>query len=152
MKERLTFSLCLIMSPSCGIYHANSEWVSVDGSIVLWMRDALKLIGCWYILQTVALNTDQLDAAGGYGSSGVPSVCGDSITISYGGKTAVATIQDECPTVRSTRILYRQRPTLTDRLSPSALTEVLIFPRDCFRTLPTKVLEFVSPPLMNLQV
>lgn len=43
--------------------------------------------------QTVALNSDQLNAAGGY-SSYPPSVCGRSISIQWGGKTISATIQD----------------------------------------------------------
>ena len=44
---------------------------------------------------TVAVNSGQLNAAGG----GYPNpLCGQTITISYGGKTTQATIQDECPT------------------------------------------------------
>ncbi|KAL7412180.1 hypothetical protein BDY24DRAFT_416366 [Mrakia frigida] len=54
---------------ACGIVHQNSEW-------------------------TVALNGEQLRSfGGGY----PPAACGKQITITYGGKTATATVQDECP-------------------------------------------------------
>lgn len=43
--------------------------------------------------QTVALNGDQLRSfGGGY----PPAACGKQITITYKGKTATATVQDEC--------------------------------------------------------
>lgn len=67
---RMTYYDTSVGLGSCGIWHAPSEY-------------------------TVALNSAQLaQYGGGYPSS----ACGKTITISYKGKTAQATIQDECPT------------------------------------------------------
>ena len=45
------------------------------------------------VFQTVALNGEQLRSfGGGY----PPAACGKQITIAYKGKTATATVQDEC--------------------------------------------------------
>lgn len=52
-----------------------------------------------YLLTSLSVRSDWIVAQNSaqFGSSYPSPNCGKSITISYGGVTAVATIQDECP-------------------------------------------------------